>query len=170
MFSLVLCDTWGWLGEANVSFILHVRHRGVQLRLAYSWTKPAIIAAGKGRGGWFYLFSIFTFIHFPFSPLSLSFTPSTISSIFLLPFSGRRHKINHKGWRVVKPHPNTINQCDHLAHSGILISYKGYRRGLLDRNWLFLHRKHPHISYFWLCMFIICKDHVSFFLEYIFSR
>ena len=25
--------------------------RGVHLRLAYSWARPAIFAAGKGRGG-----------------------------------------------------------------------------------------------------------------------
>ena len=35
---------WGWLGEAKVSCIY--RHRGVQLILAYSWARPAIIVAG----------------------------------------------------------------------------------------------------------------------------
>ena len=39
------------LGEAKVSCIL--RHGGVQLRLAYSWARPAILVAGKGRGGRF---------------------------------------------------------------------------------------------------------------------
>ena len=39
----------GWLGGAKVSCIL--RHRGVQLILAYSWARPAILVAGKGRGG-----------------------------------------------------------------------------------------------------------------------
>ena len=39
----------GWLGEANVSCIL--RHQDVQLRLAYSWTRHAILVAGKGSGG-----------------------------------------------------------------------------------------------------------------------
>ena len=34
---------------AKVSCIL--RHRGVQLILAYSWERPAILVAGKGRGG-----------------------------------------------------------------------------------------------------------------------
>ena len=33
---------------AKVSCIL--RHRGVQLILAYSWTRPAILVAGKDRG------------------------------------------------------------------------------------------------------------------------
>ena len=84
-----------WLGDAKVSFIL--RHRGAQLILAYSWARPAILVAGKGRGGCFYFFCFFTFIPVPLSSLSLSFISSTISSIFFLPFSGRRHKMTHKG-------------------------------------------------------------------------
>ena len=43
----------GWLGGAKVSCIL--RYRGVQLILAYSWARPAILVAGKGRG-WMFLF------------------------------------------------------------------------------------------------------------------
>ena len=80
-----------------------LRHRGVQLIFAYSWARPAILAAGKSRGGCLYFFCFFTFIHYPLSPLSLSFISSTISSFSLLPFSGRRHKLTLKGWRVVKP-------------------------------------------------------------------
>ena len=71
--------------------------QGVQLILAYRWARPAVLAAGMGRGGMFNFFCVFTFIHFPLSPLSLSFISSTISSISLLPFSGRRHKMTHKG-------------------------------------------------------------------------
>ena len=37
-----------WLGEAKVSRIL--RYRGVQMKLAYSWARPTILAAGKDRG------------------------------------------------------------------------------------------------------------------------
>ena len=47
---------WGWSGGAKVSCIL--RHRGIQLILAYSWTRPAILVAGKRRGG------MFLFLHF----------------------------------------------------------------------------------------------------------
>ena len=43
----------GWSGEAKVSCIL--RHRGVQLILAYSWARLAILVAGMGRGGMFLL-------------------------------------------------------------------------------------------------------------------
>ena len=50
----------GWLGGAKVLCILH--HRGVQLILAYSWARPAILVAGKGRGGMF-LFLLFLHFH-----------------------------------------------------------------------------------------------------------
>ena len=43
-------------GGAKVSCILC--HRGVQLKLAYSWARPPILVAGKGRGGMF-LFLLF---------------------------------------------------------------------------------------------------------------
>ena len=58
-----------------------LRHWGVQLILAYSWSKPAVLVAGKGRGGMFYFFCFFTFIPVPLSSLFLSFISSTISSI-----------------------------------------------------------------------------------------
>ena len=46
-------------------------------------------------------FCFVTFFHLPLSPLSFSFISSAISSISFLPFPGRRHKMTHKGWRVV---------------------------------------------------------------------
>ena len=42
---------WGWSGGAKVLCILY--HWGVQLILAYSWARPAILVVGKGRGGMF---------------------------------------------------------------------------------------------------------------------
>ena len=53
-------------GGAKVSCIL--RHRGVQLILAYSWARPAILVAGKGRWG---IFLFLLFLHFH----SCSFLP-----------------------------------------------------------------------------------------------
>ena len=50
----------GWSGGAKVLCILH--HRGVQLILAYSWARPAILVAGKGRVGMF-LFLLFLHFH-----------------------------------------------------------------------------------------------------------
>ena len=45
-----------WLGVAKVSCIL--RHLGVQLILAYIWARPAIIVAGKGIEGMFFISSV----------------------------------------------------------------------------------------------------------------
>ena len=98
------CQIWGWFGggclwrRCRVSYIT----RGVQLILAYSWARPAILVVDKGRWG---MFLFLLFLHFrscsSFSP-SLSFISSAISSISLLPFSGRRHETTHNVWRVVK--------------------------------------------------------------------
>ena len=54
------CWWGGWLGGAKVLCILH--HWGVQLILAYSWARPAILVVGKGRGGMF-LFLLFLHFH-----------------------------------------------------------------------------------------------------------
>ena len=62
---------WGWSGGAKVLCILH--HWGVQLILAYSWARPAILVVGKGRGGMF-LFLLFLHFH-------------SCSSFFLVPLS-----------------------------------------------------------------------------------
>ena len=60
----------GWSGGAKVSCILC--HRGVQLILAYSWARPAILVAGKGRE---VMFLFLLFLHFhscsSFFPVSL---------------------------------------------------------------------------------------------------
>ena len=78
-------------------------HRGVQLILAYSWVRPAILAAGKGRGGMF-LFLLFLHCHsFSFLPCpSLSSPLLSLLSLFSLSL-GDQHKMIHKGWSVVKP-------------------------------------------------------------------
>ena len=47
---------WGLSGSVKVSCFLC--HLGVQLILAYSWARPAILVAGKGRWGMF-LFLLF---------------------------------------------------------------------------------------------------------------
>ena len=63
---------------------------GVQLILVYSWARPAILAAGKGRGN--VLISSVSSLSFIFLFLlcpSLSSPILAISSILLLPFSGR---------------------------------------------------------------------------------
>ena len=73
----------GWVRQrCSVSYVTGLGGgEGVQLRLAYSWTRPAILAAGKGRRECFYFFCFFTFIHFP---LSLLFLSSPLLSFFSL--------------------------------------------------------------------------------------
>ena len=72
---------------AKVSCILrHHGHWGVQLILAYSWARPAILVAGRGRGGMF-LFLLFLHFHscssfFPV-PLYLLYYPFYLFSPFL---------------------------------------------------------------------------------------
>ena len=116
-------------------------------------------------GRWcFYFFCFFTFIPVPLSSLSLSFISSAISSVSFLPFSGRRHKMTHKGWRVVKPQHNqsidenilwvlirsTHNICFHqeIRKLSILLSWKTtstfigamWMSGKQDRPWSSLGR------------------------------
>ena len=88
-------------------------HQGVQLILAYSWARPAILVAGKGREV-IYFFCFFTFIPVPLSSLSLSFISSAISSVSFLPFSGRRHKMTHDV--DVSLNPNTIKRLISLVY------------------------------------------------------
>ena len=94
---------WGWSGGAKVLCILH--HWDVQLILAYSWARPAILVVGKGRGGMF-LFLLFLHFHSCSSFFPVPLFHLLYSSISFLPFSGRRHKMTLKGWRVVKPQHN----------------------------------------------------------------
>ena len=88
---------WRWLDEAKVSMYLaslgHQTDIGLQL--------------GKAC---FYFFCFFTFIHFPLSPLPLSFNSSTIS---LIHFSGRWHKMTT--WADLSLNPNTINQSPNIC-------------------------------------------------------
>ena len=78
--------------------------RPVQLRLAYSWASPVILAAGKGRGGKFLFLCFFTFIHF-----CLSLSSPLLSLLSLVSLS----QGDNTKWptRVdVSLNPNTINQ------------------------------------------------------------
>ena len=61
------------LGDAKVSCIIH--RRGVQLILAYSWARPAVLVASKCRGGMF-LFLLLLYFH------SCSFFPVPLFHLF----------------------------------------------------------------------------------------
>ena len=56
LFHFQLTAPVGWSGGAKVWCILY--HWGVQPILAYSWARPAILVAGKGRGGFFFISSV----------------------------------------------------------------------------------------------------------------
>ena len=74
----------GWSGSAKVLCILC--HRGVQLILAYSWARPAILVADKGKGGDAFIssFSSLSFL-FLFLPCpSLSSLLLSLLSLFSL--------------------------------------------------------------------------------------
>ena len=73
-----------WSGVAEVFCIL--RHRDVQLILAYSWVRLVILVAGKDRVDCFYFYCFFPFIPVPLSSLSLFFFSCIISSISFLSF------------------------------------------------------------------------------------
>ena len=74
---------WGWSGGAKVLCILH--HWGIQLILAYSWARPAILVVGKGRGGMF-LFLLFLHFHScsAFFPVPLFHLLYSLLSLFSL--------------------------------------------------------------------------------------
>ena len=102
----------GWSGGAKMLCILH--HWGVQLILAYSWTRPAILVVGKGRGGMF-LFLLFLHFHScsSFFPASLSSPLLSLLSVFSLSLG------DDTKWpsRVdVSLNPNTINQSIFKLH------------------------------------------------------
>ena len=97
-----------------------LRHRCVQLILAYRWARPAVVVAGI-----FYFVCFFTFIPITLSSLSLSFIFSTISSLFS-PFLWEKTK--SKPTRVdVSLNPNTFNQykefssCIHFIATSMIL-------------------------------------------------
>ena len=70
-----------WLSEAKVS--CSFCHQGAQMILAYSWARPAVVAAGKGRGGML-LFLLFISIYLFLPYLSLSPPLLSLLSLFSL--------------------------------------------------------------------------------------
>ena len=62
----------GWLGEAKVLCIF--QHQGIQLRLNYSWARPAVLAECVASG-LVYISSV--------SSLSFTFPPFYLSSTLL---------------------------------------------------------------------------------------
>ena len=107
VFSPFSIAIWGWLGGAKVSCIS--RHQGVQLILAYSWARPAILVAGKIRGGMF-LFLLFVHFHSSSSFFPVPLMTSLLLSLLSL-FSLSLGDDTKWPTRVdVSLNPNLINQ------------------------------------------------------------
>ena len=82
--------------------VVYLTSPGIQLILAYSWARPAILVAGKDRGGIFFISSV----NFPLYSLSFSFISSNVSSIFSLSLG------DNTKWTTrvdVSLNPNTVN-------------------------------------------------------------
>ena len=124
-----LIGATGWMGEAKVSCIL--RHRGVQLILVYSWARPAIFAAGKGRGEMFlFLVSSLSFI-FLFLPCpSLS---SPLLSLFSLSLGDDR-KWPTRVDVSLNPNTNKFNRRNSHLITNFLFTLKFGSLSLLIRR------------------------------------
>ena len=113
-----------------------VLQMSTQLILAYSWARPAILVAGKGRGGCFYFFFFFTFIPVPLSFLSLSSPLLSLLSLFSLSLG------DDTKWptRVdMSLNPNSINSNEYPQH-------------------LFLWKDHKNIS--WCYAYYVSIFHI----------
>ena len=84
--------------------VVYLTSKGRPTDTGLQLEKPIILVAGKGRGGMF-LFQLFLHFHSCFFPVRL-FHPLYYVFYCFLPFSGRWHKMTHKGWRVIKPQQN----------------------------------------------------------------
>ena len=118
-------------GGAKVSCIL--RHRGIQLILAYSWVRPAILVAGKGIGGMF-LFLLFLHFH----SCSFFLPCSSLSSLLLFLLSLFSLSLgDDTKWptRVDESlNPNTINKMPCPLK---IFSQSDYMIQVVDLIWIY---------------------------------
>ena len=109
-------EEWGWSDVAKVSYILH--QWGVQLILAGSWARPAILVSGKGKGrGGMFISSVssLSFLFFFLPCPSLSSPLLFLLSFFSLSLS----LVDDTKWptRVdVSLNTNTINHARGKFH------------------------------------------------------
>ena len=85
----------------------------------------------------FIFFCFFSFIPVSLSSLSLSFISSTISSISFLIFSGRRHKMTHKGWHVVIKKKKQKNNNNKTMLIQVIVATKWEQIQQLSRIFFF---------------------------------
>ena len=87
--------------------LFNLHHRGVKLILAYSWARPAILVAGKGRGGGvggMFLFLLFFYFHScsSFFPVPLFHVLYCLFSLFS-PFFWETTQNDPQGFMCCKP-------------------------------------------------------------------
>ena len=110
------CNTWIVGVVRWCEGVVYLMSQGRPTDIGLQLGKACYPCSIRVEGDCFYFFCFFTLIPVPLSSLFLSFISSTISSIILLPFSGRRHKMTHKGWRVIKPkHNQSIHESQSPA-------------------------------------------------------
>ena len=113
--------------QSSFEIFIPQHHWGVQLILAYSWARPAILVVGKGRGG---IFLFLLFLHFhscsTFFPVPLFHLLYSLLSLFSLSLGDDTKWLSRVD---VSLNPNTINQsylnnclfCTHLWSSALMI-------------------------------------------------
>ena len=135
-----------WLGEAKLSCILC--HRGVQLTLANSCARPAILVAGKGRGGMFLFLLFLHFYSFSFLPCSsLSSLLLSLLSLFSLSLEDdtkwpRRVDMSLKPNTNKNPQHKLLwrnkNKSSQHSHQILILKLKWLRTFFLKYSWLLL--------------------------------
>ena len=108
-----------------------LRYRAVQLILAYSWARLAILVAGKGRGECFYYFCFVTFIPDPISSLFLSFIASSPASVAQLD-APSDWRPGGRGFNPRRGRQHSFVEIDHEIFSTVILSLPLIQEGQLS--------------------------------------
>ena len=101
----------------SVTIVIIIRSRSSSGRRNSSCSSNSnICSSGSSNDCIISIIYVLTFSPVPLSSLSPSFISCTVSTISFLSCSWRRHKMTHKGWRVMSLNPNTINQQPQPPH------------------------------------------------------
>ena len=116
-------------------------HRGVQLILAYSWARPAILVVGKGRGGMF-LFLLFLHFHscssfFPVPLFHLHYSLFYLFSPFLAGLGGSvgcasDWRPGGRGFDPRRGRQHSFVEIDHEIFSTVILSLPLIQEGQLS--------------------------------------
>ena len=113
--------------------ILYLTSPGRPSDIGFQLGKACFPWSRKGKWGNVFIPSI-TSLSFLFS-----FISSTISSISFLPFSGSRHKMTYKDWRVVKPlHNQSISRKRTLTYPKLCAWLRISKLNCILQRYIFL--------------------------------